>query len=88
MKGPRDPRILVKSALAIKAANVLKPRILSCSGIFLGVIGGKVATVDGVGVRMFHNEGCCGRGQAWVLVDCCPKLLGKAVNSMRLMIFF
>ena len=44
VKGPGVCRFLVKSAVPIKAANVLNPRIFNCSGMFLGVIKGNLVT--------------------------------------------
>ena len=56
VKGPGVCRTLVKSAVPIKAANVLNPSILSCSGMFLGVIKGNLVTVGGLTVFSIAGE--------------------------------
>ena len=49
VKGPGVCRAFVKSAVPIKAANVLNPRIFNCSGMFLGVIKGNLVSGNLVG---------------------------------------
>ena len=56
VKGPGVCRALVKSAVPIKAANVLNPSILNCSGMFLGVIKGNLVTVGGLTVFSIAGE--------------------------------
>ena len=52
VKGPRDCKASVKSARSIKSAKIFEPKSLSCSGISLGVTGGRVGKVVGDWVVM------------------------------------
>ena len=42
VKGPRFFKLSVKSAFSINAANMLKPRILNCSGISFTLVFGSI----------------------------------------------
>ena len=57
-------RASVKSALSIKSAKMFDPKSLSCSGMSLGVIGGKVGRTK-LGLGVAHRAGiyCGGIGR-------------------------
>ena len=50
VNGPRDSKASVKSARSIKSAKILEPKSRNCSGMSLGVTGGRVGKVVGDGV--------------------------------------
>ena len=47
----------VKSALSIRSAKMFDPKSLSCSGMSLGVIGGRVGKTKVGGLGVAHSAG-------------------------------
>ena len=59
----------VKSALSIRSAKMFDPKSLSCSGMSLGVIGGRVGKTKVGGLGVAHSAGIYWGGIAWGI--CC-----------------